>query len=138
LTDWTYLDLPDFLLIAESVLRLDAERLAEMPRVIQMAESALAVPASGFGGVEAYPDFVQKAGLLASRLARDHPLPDGNKRVAWLAMIEFIERNGFGFAQPDVDEAVRTMFALAAGEMPESDFIEWLRPRITAPSPHTG
>jgi death on curing protein len=102
-----------------------------------MAESALAVPKSGFGGVDAYPEFVQKAALLASRLARDHPLPDGNKRVAWLAMIEFIERNGFNFEQPDVDDAVWTMFALAAGEIPELDFVEWLRPFIQAPFPPT-
>ena len=104
-----------------------------MPRVVQMAESALAVPASSFGGVEAYPEFAQKAGLLASRLARDRPLPDGNKRVAWLAMIEFVERNGFVLEQPEVDDAVSMMFALAGGETSEADFIVWLRPKITDP-----
>lgn len=134
--DWSYLDLADFLLIAEAILGLPAERIAEMPRVVQMAESALSVPASGFGGVEAYPEFVQKAALLASRLARDHPLPDGNKRVAWLAMIEFIERNGFVLVQPDIDDAVQTMFAMAGGEMSESEFVDWLR-LLVKPAPQS-
>lgn len=131
---WRYLDLADYLLIAEAVLGVPAERLAEMPRVVQLAGSALAVPASGFGDHEAYPEFVQKAGLLAARLTRNHPLPDGNKRAAWLALIEFSERNGFRFEQPEVEDAVRTMFALAAGELSEADFVAWLRPRLTAPA----
>jgi len=31
-----------------------------MPRVVQLAGSGLAVPASGFGGHEACPEFAQK------------------------------------------------------------------------------
>ena len=61
-----YLDLVDFLLIAEAVLGIPAERIGEMPRVVELASSSLAVPASGWGGVQAYPDMAQKAGLLAS------------------------------------------------------------------------
>lgn len=104
-----YLDLVDFLLIAETVLGIPAERLGEMPRVVDLASSSLAVLASGWGGVEAYPDMAQKAGLLAARLARNHPLPDGNKRVAWLAMIEFIERNDCEFLPAPTDEAVSVL-----------------------------
>jgi len=67
---------------------------------------------------------------MAARLAKNHPLPDGNKRVAWLALIEFVERNGCELDQPEADDAVRAMFALAAGELSEADFVEWLRPKI--------
>lgn len=76
---WQYLEIGDYLLIAEAVTGIKAEVLAEMPRVVDLASSALALPASGWGGQDAYPEFAQKAGLLASRLARNHPLPDGNK-----------------------------------------------------------
>lgn len=127
---WQYLDLEDILLIAEAILSVPAERLAEMPRVVQMASSALAVPASGWEGRDAYPLVEQKAALLASRLVRNHPLPDGNKRIGWLALIEFLERNGYALAPVDVDDAVATMFALAAGELTEADFVEWVRPKI--------
>jgi len=74
---WRYLDLAGYLLIAEAVTGLDAEVLAEMPRVVNLASSALSVPSSGRQGQDAYPELAQKAGLLAARLAKNHPLPDG-------------------------------------------------------------
>jgi len=48
-----YLELADYLLIAERVLGLPAEVIANFDR-IGLAESALAAPQAGFGGVEAY------------------------------------------------------------------------------------
>jgi death on curing protein len=76
-----YLDLADYLLIAEEVLGVPAETIAGWPG-IGLAESALNAPAMGFAGVEFYPDVIDKAAVLCVRLARNHPLPDGNKRVA--------------------------------------------------------
>ena len=87
-----HLDLTDYLLIAERVLGLPAEAIANFNR-IGLAESALAAPQAGFGGVEAYPDFVTKAAVLCWHLVKNHPLPDGNKRCAFLATVEFVERN---------------------------------------------
>ncbi len=78
-----YLDLADYLLIAESVLGVPAETIARWPG-IGLAESALHAPGMGFAGVEFYPDVVDKAAVLCARLARNHPLPDGNKRIAAL------------------------------------------------------
>ena len=129
---WRYLDIADYLLIAEAVTGIGAEILAEMPRVINLASSALAVPGSGWGAREAYPELAQKAGLLAARLAKNHPLPDANKRAAWLAMIEFIERNGYQLKQPEPEEAVAAMVGLASGALSEGEFVDWLRPRLTA------
>lgn len=88
-------------------------------------------PAAGFGGIEFYPDFVDKAALLIVRLARNHPLPDGNKRVAWVALREFIERNDWSCAYPSVDEAEEFVLAIAAGEWQEAIVAEWLRSRIS-------
>lgn len=107
-----------------------AEVLAEMPRVVGLASSALSVPGSGWQGQDAYPELAQKAGLLAARLAKNHPLPDGNKRAAWLSMVEFVERNGYGLDQPEPAEAVDAMLRLASSELAEGDFVEWLRPRL--------
>jgi death-on-curing protein len=127
---WSYLDLADYLLIAEAVTGVPAEVLAGMPRVTDLASSALSVPASGWQGTEAYPELAQKAGLLAARLAKNHPLPDGNKRAAWLALIEFIERNGYRLEQPEPAEAVDVLLRLASSDLSEADFVEWLRLRL--------
>lgn len=70
-------------------------------------------PAAAFGGQEFYPDFVTKAGVLGYRLARHHCLPDGNKRTAFLALVELVGRNGHTWHVPDEDEAAEKMLTSA-------------------------
>ena len=49
--------------------------------------------AGGLGGrVLPRPD--TKAGVLLVHLTKNHPLPDGNKRAAYLAMIQFLPATG--------------------------------------------
>jgi death-on-curing protein len=65
-------------------------------------------------------------------LARNHPLPDGNKRAAWAALVLFIDLNG-GWWDPDppaTDDSERVMLAVAAGAIDEEGFADWLRGRI--------
>lgn len=121
-----YLDLADYLLIAEEVLGVPAETIAGWPGV-GLAESALNAPAMGFGGVEFYPDMIDKAAVLCVRLARNHPLPDGNKRVAYLALVEFLARNGVEWAPPSVEETVATIEGVAASRVTEQELADWLR-----------
>lgn len=84
---WRYLDLADYLLIAEAVLEIPAEQLAQLKR-LGLAESALNAPAGGYGEDEAYPDFETKAAVLCWHLVKNHPLPDGNKRAGFLSLLE--------------------------------------------------
>lgn len=121
-----YLDLADYLLIAEAVLGIQAEEIARWPG-IGLADSALHAPMASFAGVEMYPDVFDKAAVLCARLARNHPLPDGNKRVAYLSLIEFLARNGVDWAPPSVEETVATIEALAAGTTSERELADWLR-----------
>jgi len=51
-------------------------------------------PSAGFGDTDFYPEFVDKAAVLIVRLAKNHPLPDGNRRTAWVALRVFVDRNG--------------------------------------------
>jgi death-on-curing protein len=125
-----YLDLADYLLIAEAVVGVPAEQIARWPG-IGLAESALHAPSAAFGGVELYPDVIDKAAVLGYRLARNHPLPDGNKRVAYLAMVEFLTRNGVEWTRPSVEETVATIEAAAAGAIRERELAEWLRATST-------
>lgn len=121
-----YLDLADYLLIAEAVLGVPAEAIAQWPG-IGLADSALHAPAAGFGGVELYPEVFDKAAVLCVRLARNHPLPDGNKRVAYVALLEFLARNGIGWVPPSVGETVATIERVAAGTISEHELADWLR-----------
>ena len=121
-----YLELADYLLIAEAVLGVPAEEIARWRR-IGLADSALHAPAAVFEGVELYPDVIDKAAVLCVRLARNHPLPDGNKRAAYLAMLEFLARNRIEWAPPSIDETVATIEGVAAGRISENELANWLR-----------
>lgn len=125
-----YLELADYLLIAEAVLGVRAELTARFDR-IGLAESALAAPKAGMGGVEAYPDFETKAAVLCWHLVKNHPLPDGNKRCAFLATVEFVERNGRSWlpAPGDPDETDEVIRKVASGTIVEADFREWIAQR---------
>jgi death-on-curing protein len=59
-------------------------------------------------------------------LSRNHPFVDGNKRIAALAVILFLERNGRAFAAPEA-EVVAMFRLLAAGEIAEEAFSAWLK-----------
>ena len=89
-------------------------------------------PQARFGEVEFYPDVYDKAAVLVCRLAWNHPLPDGNKRAAWAALVMFIDLNDGAWEPdpPDVDEAEAAMQAIAAGEVNEAWAAGWLRERV--------
>ena len=65
-------------------------------------------------GQDAYPDLFTKAGALLHSLARNHPLVDGNKRLAWLATYVFLAKNGI-VLDPDEDAAYDLVVQVASG-----------------------
>jgi len=79
-----YVTLGDYCRIVAEVLETTPEQIARLPR-IALADSALASPQAGVGDQEAYPTVIEKAAVVVEHLARNHPLPDGNKRCAFLA-----------------------------------------------------
>jgi len=123
-----YLTLAEALTIAEVVTGIDSFTLSKASR-LELLDSALHAPQAGFGDVEFYPEFLDKAAVLVVRLARNHPLPDGNKRLAWQALTMFCALDGHELAIP-ADDAVSTMLAVAAGEMSESEVAVWLGERL--------
>ena len=96
---------------------------------LHLADSALHAPQASFGEDDAYPDLVDKAAVLGWHLVKNHPLPDGNKRCALVAMVVFLKLNGIDWSTPTADEAVATMLAVAAGELDASELGAWLRAR---------
>jgi death-on-curing protein len=126
------IELGDFLVIAETHTGIDAHQLARMPRVFQLASSALAAPFAGFGDVELYPTVADKAAIYCARIVSYHPLPDGNKRTGYDVMREFIDRNHAAFSHPrgGLAETAATIEDLAAGLISEGDFIAWVNDRI--------
>jgi death-on-curing protein len=85
-------------------------------------------PRASVLGQDAYPDVLTKAAALLHSLARNQPLVDGNKRLAWLATYVFGAKNGIEL-DPDDDAAYELVVAVAAGSLDEVGAIaEVLRP----------
>jgi death-on-curing protein len=122
-----YLDLSDYIAIAQAVTGLDLQTVLNVTNH-DLADSALHAPAAGIGDTDFYPEFVQKAAVLIVRLARNHPLPDGNKRAAWVSLRLFVDINGWAWTpQPPIDEAEVAVLAIAAGEWDERATANWLQ-----------
>ena len=98
-----------------------------------LLDSALARPPNAYG----YRPEVSIAELAASYaygLAKNHALVDGNKRAAFLSIGVFLAINGFALnaEQPD---AIRTMLAVANGELGELELASWIQDNLVQSAP---
>src|SRR3990170_8768866 len=74
------------------------------------------------------------AAAYAYGLIKGHPYVDGNKRVALIVLVAFLDLNGVELTATD-DEAVLTMVAVAAGRVTEQQLADWIgaHSRIASP-----
>ena len=72
------------------------------------------------------PDMPELAAAYAFGLAKNHAFVDGNKRIAFMAMMVFLLKNGLAFS-PDPAQATTMILALAAGEVSEESLTRWIR-----------
>ena len=124
-----YLSLAEAFVLGQLVPGIDAVVLESASRT-DLLDSALHAPQAGFGDDDFYSDFFMKAAVLCTRIARNHPLPDGNKRLAWICLVTFCDVNGYELFVAK-EEAVRTVVAIAAGELSEDDLCEWISRNAT-------
>ncbi|MEY8877470.1 MAG: type II toxin-antitoxin system death-on-curing family toxin [Leptothrix sp. (in: b-proteobacteria)] len=90
-------------------------------------ESALSRPRNLAADGE--PDAADLAAAYGHGLAKNRPFVDGNKRTAFVAVELFLTVNGFRLAADD-SSCILTMLALAAGDLDEPTFADWLRGHI--------
>ena len=89
-----------------------------------LLESALARPRQRFAD-GAKPSLAELAAAYGFGVIRNHPVTDGNKRAGLLGVAVFLDINGLQFHPDEVDE-VRTILAVAAGELGEAEFSSWI------------
>jgi death-on-curing protein len=88
-----------------------------------LLDSALASPLQ----MKAYgsPPLPELAASYAAGIIRNHPFLDGNKRTGFLMGSGFLELNGMDFFASEADAVIKTL-ALAAGELSEEAYAEWI------------
>lgn len=122
--NWIWLDVTD-------VTAYHAEQIAEHGgseglRDRGLLESALARPLN----LAAYgkPTVFELAAAYAFGIAKNHSFVDGNKRLAFVASVTFLELNGWKFVATEEDAAI-AFLGLAGGKVTEQDLSRWLEAR---------
>ena len=93
-----------------------------------LVESALSRPVNRW----LYAPECDLADLAASYghgLAKNHGYVDGNKRIAFVAMLVFLYLSGLLLEAADND-AVAAMIGVASGERSEDELAKWIRRRV--------
>ncbi len=71
------------------------------------------------------PTMPELAASYTAGVVNNHPFLDGNKRTGFMLGAGFLERNGYRFTAGEAEAVLRTL-ALAAGEIGEAQYSEWL------------
>jgi death-on-curing protein len=89
-----------------------------------LLESALARPQQllAYGDADIY----DLAAAYAAGILHNNPFVDGNKRTGFMTAYVFLARNRIQLAASEIDVA-QFVTALAANELEETEFADWLR-----------
>ncbi|MGA2625173.1 MAG: type II toxin-antitoxin system death-on-curing family toxin [Bacteroidota bacterium] len=91
-----------------------------------LLDSALAQPKITVAGKYANKSIFDKAAAYGFHICKNHPFVDGNKRVAFVLMDIFLQKNGWEVTSTE-EEAYRTIMDLASGKLTKSQLSNWLK-----------
>lgn len=91
--------------------------------------ASISQPHMTFGGIDVYPNVIEKACALGFFLIANHPFVDGNKRIGHLSMETVLLLNGYEVDAP-IDDQEKLILDVAAGKVNREDFTKWMRKRI--------
>lgn len=121
---------PVFLNLSE-VLRIhrdQIERYGGEPgiRDLGLLQSALAMPAAGFGGRFLHNDLFEMAAAYLFHITRNHPFVDGNKRSGAACALVFLELNDIEVNASE-DALVEMVTAVAEGKAEKEAVADFFR-----------
>jgi death-on-curing protein len=91
-----------------------------------LLESALAQPRMTVGGKEVHKTLFEKTAAYGYHICNNHPFIDGNKRVAFVLMDVFLQKNGWEITAAEED-AYSMMMSLASGNLSKVQLASWLK-----------
>ncbi|MGH7038653.1 MAG: type II toxin-antitoxin system death-on-curing family toxin [Stellaceae bacterium] len=112
--------------INRSLVAITGER--HFLRDFGLLESALARPRNAFAYGE--EDIVVLAVRLLAGIAQAHAFEQGNKRTAFVAMVQFLNVNGYDLAIEDSLPWAEAVIGLVEHRMGEEEFARALRPFV--------
>ncbi len=91
-----------------------------------LLDSALAQPRVTIGGKFAHKTLFDKAAAYGFHVCKNHPFVDGNKRVAFVLMDIFLQKNGWEMVANE-KESYSMMMSLASGKLTKAQLSKWLK-----------
>ncbi len=91
-------------------------------------EAAIAAPDMSMFGEDLYPTLSSKAAALFFRVARAHGFSDGNKRVALVALLSYLDRHGTRLAADD--DALYALTMAVATDAQQAEVEAWLEQHL--------
>jgi death-on-curing protein len=85
-------------------------------RDITLLQSALAMPESTFDNRYLHKDILEMAAAYAFHICQNHPFIDGNKRIALVSALVFLDFNDKEIDDPD-EKLYKAMINVASGKM---------------------
>ncbi len=95
-----------------------------------LLEPALAQPKMTVGGKFTHRTVFHKAAAYGFHVCKNHPFIDGNKRVAFVLMDIFLQRNGWEIVAHE-EEAYALVIDLASGKLTKGQLVRWLKEHCT-------
>jgi death-on-curing protein len=92
----------------------------------KLLDSALAQPKMTVGGKFVHKTLFDKVAAYGFHICRNHPFVDGNKRVAFVLMDIFLQKNGWEIAASE-EEAYSMSMKLADGKLSKPHLARWIR-----------
>ncbi len=92
----------------------------------RLLASALAQPKITAAGKYLHKSIFDKAAAYGFHVCRNHPFVDGNKRVAFILMVIFLDHNGWALTASE-EESYAAMMTLAEGKLTKAALSRWLK-----------
>lgn len=119
-----------YFLSVEDILEIHADQIKRYGgrlgvRDQNLLESAIAQPSTRFNGQYLYKSLHDKAAVYLFHICQNHPFIDGNKRVALVSMLVFLDLNGESMDYGEKDLENLTL-AVATGKMTKENIVKFL------------
>lgn len=89
---------------------------------------------AAYEGVEFHPSLAEKAATYLFHLAKNHPFENGNKRIAVVAAIVFLDINGYA-VNADIDEFMKLTLNVIEDQTTKAEVAQFLEARMTPRNP---
>jgi death-on-curing protein len=132
--NWAFVEVGDVLQLHEAVISEYGGKQSSVPKA-GCVEGSIgnAVTAAMYVAEDGEPDLLVAVAYLLVYLAKNHCFVDGNKRVAWSAMLRVLDANGIRIVATQ-KEAAKLVDDVASGAIDSRGVLNWLSSpnRITA------